>query len=415
MSTRIQVIASSPLAGITVVDFGRLLAAPFAGMILADLGATVIKVEEPPRGDLTRWMMRPLTSNGETAAYFASINRGKRSIAIDLKREEGQTLVRELAARSDVFLDNYRPEVRPRLGLDDGVLRSINPQLVICSISAFGQDGPLASHIGVDLNVQALSGVMHLTGADEPMRLGVPAADLAGGLYAVIAILAQLVGRGTAGPGSLLDISLLDSLTSMLTYMAANYSVDGRDPAPVGTAHHSVVPYQAFATADSHIVIPCLSENFWAPLCRGLDKPEWIEDARYATNVDRLSNRDELLGAMDELLSQRTTAQWLEIFEAQGFPAAPIATVADVMANPQLQHRGMIQSVADSSGSGAIRTTGSPVQLHATDAVYPLYGEHTREILRDVLGKSDAEVAELVASNIVFQKDNAFANENGAK
>lgn len=398
-----------PLDGIRVIDFGRLLAAPFAGMVLADLGADVIKVEEPPTGDLTRWMMRPLTPNGEDAAYFASINRGKRSIVMDLKKPESRDVVLALAANADVILDNYRPDVRPRLGLDDASLKAANPDLVICSISAFGQSGPRVNDTGVDLNIQALSGAMHLTGdGTQPMRLGVPVADLAGGLYAVIGILAQLIGRQgpTRHRAGIIDVSLLDSLSSLLTYMAANYSVTGSDPTPVGSAHHSVVPYQAFETSDGWIVVPCLSENFWPPLCRAMNRDEWIADERFATNVDRLANRDELIELMSSDIRSATSEQWLSAFSAEGFPAAPIAKVSDVMVDAQLKHRGMIQQLDVPGSAASIEVMGSPLRPMETDsASFPRFGEHSVSVLTEVLGMSQADIARLVDSGVVIVKE----------
>jgi formyl-CoA transferase/CoA:oxalate CoA-transferase len=399
---------NGPLDGIRVLDFGRLLAAPYASMVLADLGADVIKVDEPPRGDLTRWMMSPAAPGGEDSAYFASINRGKRSIVIDLKRERGRELVRELAAECDVLLDNYRPAVRERLGLDDATLREANPELVICSISAFGQDGPYRDRVGVDLNIQALSGAMYLTGEggdSPPARLGVPMADLTGGLFAVIGILAGLVRRGKSGGGSAVDISLLDSLVAMLTYVAANYSVTGNEPTPVGSAHHTVVPYQAFRTVDSWIVVACLSENFWPPFCRALGREELIEDPRYAINQQRVANREELVALIGAELAAGTKAEWLARFEAEGFPAAPVSRVSEVLADPQIRHRKMVRTLPV-PGGGELEVVGNPVKLAEFEedvecAPYPRLGEHSGEVLAEVLGFDPEQVERLRAEGVI--------------
>lgn len=399
---------TGPLSGVRVLDLGRLLAAPYAAMVLADLGAEVIKVDEPPHGDLTRWMMRPLIPGCEDAAYFASINRGKRSIVLDLKSERGRQLMLALAGRCDVLLDNYRPTVRQRLGLTDDALRSVNPELIICSISAFGQDGPYRDRVGVDLNIQALSGAMALTGEGgdgPPMRLGLPMADLTGALFSVIGILAGLVRRGAGGGGATVDVALLDSLVAMLTYMAANFAVTGQEPEPVGSAHHSVVPYQAFRTADEWIVVACLSENFWAPFCRALGRPDLIEDPRFASNPERVRHREQLVTSIAAELAREGQAAWLERFEREGCPAAPIARVSQVLADPQVRHRRMVRRLPLPSG-GELEVAGNPVkfddvQEELTCLPYPRLGEHSAQVLRDLLGMEDEEIHALRESGVI--------------
>ena len=397
-----------PLAGIRVVDLTRLLAGPYAAMLLADLGAEVIKVEEPPCGDLVRHTVEPRVPGGEDAAYFASINRGKKSIVVDLKEPDGLAVVKRLAAVSDVLLDNFRPGVLERLGLDAATLAELNPRLVVCSISAFGQTGPYRDRTAVDLNIQALSGAMSLTGEGgdrPPLRLGLPMADLAGGLFAVIGILAALERRRRSGGGSRVDVGLLDSLVSFLTYMAANYAVTGEEPPPVGSAHHSVVPYQAFRTQDGWLVLTSFSERLWPRICRALGREDLAGDERFATNAARVGNRETLIPILEGELARRGTGEWLALFGENDVPASPINRVSAALEDPQVRHRRMVRTLPLPEG-GDLEVVGNPVKFSdlgepANCEPYPLLGEDTAAVLAGLLGYDDAAIGDLHERGVV--------------
>ncbi|MDP7113455.1 MAG: CoA transferase [Myxococcota bacterium] len=348
------------LSGVRVLDLTRMLSGPYAGMLLQDLGADVVKVE-PPGGDPMREL--PPEAYPGMGAYFLSINRGKRSLVIDLERPEGRALVHRLAERADVVLYNYRPDVPPRLGVDPGTLHRINPRLIVCSLTGFGETGPWADRPSYDLVIQALSGAMSLTGEPgrPPVRMGIPLGDLAGGSNCVTAIAAALFRRERTGEGCYVCVSLLDSLVGMLTYVAQMYVANGNIPPPAGSGHQSVFPYMIVDTADQPLVLAIFVEKFWVALCRAIDRPEWITDPRFARNVARLENRDRLEPMLREVFRTRTAGEWMLRMEVEEVPAAPVQDLAQVMSTPQIHHQGMIQSIPDGLG-GSLETLGCPIR-----------------------------------------------------
>lgn len=348
------------LSGVRVLDLTRMLSGPYAGMLLHDLGADVVKVE-PPGGDPMREL--PPEAYPGTSAYFLSINRGKRSLVLDLDRPEGRALFHRLAARADVVLYNYRPGVPQRLGVDPEILHGINPRLVICSLTGFGEDGPWAHRPSYDLVIQALSGAMSLTGEPgrPPVRMGIPLGDLAGGSNCVTAIAAALFRRERTGEGCFVAVSLLDSLAGMLTYVAQMHVATGEIPPPAGSGHQSVFPYMTVDTADQPLVLAIFVEKFWVALCKAIERPQWRDDPRFARNVDRVANRSQLEPLLRELFRERTAGDWMVRMEACEVPAAPVQHVGQVMATPQLRHQGMVQEIPDDR-DGTVETLGCPIR-----------------------------------------------------
>ncbi len=392
-----------PLNGIRVLDLTRVLAGPFATMILADLGAEVIKVERPGEGDETRHI--PPTKKGE-GHYFLSINRNKRGVAIDMKDERGREIVLELARRCDVLIENFRPGVTARLGLDYESVREVNPEVVYCSISAFGQTGPYANRSAFDIAMQAIGGAMSLTGepGGRPMRMGLPMADLGTGLFAVIGVVAALVEKLRMGRGQLVDVSLFDSMTGLLTQFAGRYFMTGEDAEPVGSGHPGVVPYGAYRAKDGWLVIANLGESFWPKIARAIGRPELASDDRYSSNARRMQRREELDALITEQLAQRTTADWERIFEAHDVPHGPVLKVSQVLEHPQAKARGMVTE-ADHKTLGRLRMTGRTIRFtshdHAQFEAPPVLGEHTEQVLRDVLGYSPERISRLREAGVV--------------
>ncbi len=376
------------LGGVRVLDLTRMLSGPYAAMLLRDLGAEVVKVE-PPGGDPMRVL--PPEAYPGMSAYFLSINRGKRSLVIDLEQPEGRALVQRLAAQADVVLYNYRPDVPPRLGVDPETLHGINPRLIVCSLTGFGEDGPWAHRPSYDLVIQALSGAMSLTGEPgrPPVRMGIPLGDLAGGSNCVTAICAALFRRERTGEGCFVAVSLLDSLVGMLTYVAQMYVANGNIPPPAGSGHQSVFPYMIVDTADQPLVLAIFVEKFWTALCKALDRPAWIDDPRFARNVARLEHRDLLEPMLREVFQERTAAEWMVRMEAEEVPAAPVANLAQVMATPQIHHQGMIQEIPDGRG-GTLETLGCPIRTPGLDreppGACPQLDEHGDQVVAEWLG-----------------------------
>jgi len=387
------------LQGIRVLDLTRMLSGPFAGMMLSDLGADVVKVE-PPGGDPMRQL--PPWSYAGMSAYFLSINRGKRSMVIDLENAHGRELLHELAGHADVVLYNYRPGVPEKLGVDFDTLHAINPRLVVCSLTGFGEDGPWAKRPSYDLVIQALSGAMSLTGEPgrPPVRMGIPVGDLAGGANCVTAICAALYQRERTGKGCLVATSLLDSLVGMLTYIPQMYEATGVIPPPAGSGHQVVIPYMVVDTADQPIVLAIFVEKFWAHLCRAIDRPEWIDDPRFARNDDRVAHRDELEPALRRRFAEKTMAEWMELLVEHQVPAAPVHNVGQVMANPQLHHQQMVVDIPD-GGGGSVRTLGCPIKTPGSErapiGAAPDLDTDAIEVLADWLD-ADAERAEHMLS-----------------
>ncbi len=405
---------SGALSHVRVLDLSRVLAGPWATQTLADLGAEVIKVERPGAGDETRgWgppWLEALPGEPRTAAYFAATNRGKRSIAVDLARPEGQAIVRRLAARSDVLVENFKAGALARYGLDRAALARENPGLVTCSITGFGPDGPYRDRPGYDLLVQAMGGLMSVTGAPDgapgggPMKVGVALTDLLTGMYAATAILAALAHRDRTGAGQHVDLSLLDVQVAALANQAQSYLVTGVPPARLGNAHPSIVPYQAFATADGHLVLAVGNDGQFARFCAVAGRPDLARDPRFATNAARVAARAELLGILAPLLAARPTAAWVDALEEAGVPCGPINDLAQVFADPQVCHRGLRVEIPR-PGGGAVPVVRSPMRLGGTPVVHdvapPALGEHTREVLRGLLGMSEEEVRELREAGVI--------------
>jgi len=393
------------LAGVRVLDLSRMLAGPYGSMLLADMGAEVIKVEEPAGGDPMRVMGPPFLPDGESA-YFLAINRNKKSVALDLTTGEGRGVFHDLVRAADVVWENFRPGVMERLGCGYAELSALNPMLVVCSISAYGQDGPYRDYPAFDLALQARGGGMSVTGEPgrAPTRMGLPMGDLSGGLFGSLAVCAALVHRHTTGRGTHIDLSLLDCQVSLLSYMAQYFWTDGRVPGPMGSSHASVVPYQALGTRDGHLIVAVFSEKFWGGFCRAAGRPEWENDPRFATNRDRVAHRQTLEALIVARFAEDSTDAWLARLHAEGVPAAPINTIDRVLDDPQVKHREMVVQM-DHPRHGALPTLGTPIK---TDGALGLQvtpparlGQHTDEILRDLLGYPPERIAALRGSRAV--------------
>jgi crotonobetainyl-CoA:carnitine CoA-transferase CaiB-like acyl-CoA transferase len=372
-------------------------------MLMGDLGAEVIKVERPGEGDETRHVA-PFR-DGESH-YFLAVNRSKSGIAIDMKQPAGREIVLDLARRSDVLVENFRPGVAKRLGLDYETLKAVNPRLVYCSISAWGQTGPYAQRSALDIAVQAMSGVMSLTGepGGPPTRMGLPMADLCGALYAVIGVLSAIHERERTGHGQFIDLSMLDGMVGMLMYAATRVFMTGEDSPKIGTGHLGVVPYGAFATSDGHLVIANIGEMFWPKICAAIGRPELATDPRYDTNPKRVARRDEVNALLEEALATRTVAEWDAILETFDVPHAPILEVSEVLANPQVLARGMVTEY-EHPRLGRFPSLGRPIRFPDHQGVPlkapPLLGEDDERVLRDLLCYSAAKVEELRKQGVI--------------
>ena len=384
-----------PLSGIRVLELARVLAGPWAGQILADLGADVIKVERDGLGDDTRQWGPPFVEgkNGENlgGSYYHSCNRGKRSIALDFESERGRRIVHKLAMRSDILVENFKLGGLKKFGLDYESLSVENPRLIYCSITGFGQTGPYAHRAGYDLIIQGMGGIMSITGEPdrEPMRLGVAFADVFTGVYSVVGVLAALQERERTGRGSYVDMSLFDTMTSVLANQALSYLVSGKVPTRMGNAHPTVVPYQVFPTSDGHTIIAVGNDGQYAKFCQILGVPELAQDPRYKTNGDRVVNRGTLIPQLTALTAQRTRVDLLEKCEAVGVPAGPINTIDEVFRDPQIVARGMqIAPKSDMAKDGVIPGVRTPLMINGkpaeSDLAPPDVGQHTQEILREI-------------------------------
>ena len=384
-----------PLAGIRVLELARILAGPWAGQLLADLGADVVKVERPGAGDDTRGWGPPFVEGADgthlSAAYYHACNRGKRSVAVDFETEDGRRIVRKLAARADVVIENFKTGGLAKFGLDYASLSKDKPDLIYCSITGFGQDGPYSHRAGYDLLIQGMGGIMDLTGMPdgEPMRGGVAFADVFTGTFSALAVLAALNERHVTGKGSHIDMALLDTQVAVLANQASTYLVSGNVPKRMGNAHPTVVPYQVFPVSDGHVIIACGNDSQFARLIALLGAPEMADDARYKTNAGRVVNRGTLIPRMFELTAQVTRADLLARLEAAGVPAGPINTVEDVFADPQVLARRMrIDLPSDFAKSGSIPGVRAPITINgvrmAADRAPPVLGQHTEEVLREI-------------------------------
>lgn len=400
-------MANRPLANITVLDLTHMLSGPFATMVLADLGAETIKIEPPGRGEATRQLLAddPAHSRESHGAYFLTLNRGKKSIAIDLKRPEGREVFYRLVRTADVVVDNFSPGVTARLGLDHASLSAINPAVITCSISGFGASGPNADRTAFDLVAQAMGGGMSITGeaTGRALRAGIPIGDLAAGLFAAVGILAALQGRAVTGRGQAVDISMLDCQVSLLNYMATMFLMSGEQPARLGNAHFAHVPYDTFPTATRDIVVCVLTDAQWQRFAALIGMAEEGGDA-FATRFGRLVERDRLLPLIEARLALRSCEHWLDQLGAAGIPCAPVNDFAHALSDPQIVHRGMVVDVALPGGS-VVKMPGNPVRLSdAGDATYPApptIGEHTRGILTARCGMAEAELSTLAAGGVI--------------
>jgi crotonobetainyl-CoA:carnitine CoA-transferase CaiB-like acyl-CoA transferase len=394
---------AGPLQGIRVLDFTRVLAGPAASLALADLGAEVIKIEPPGTGDETRSF--PPFRAGESH-YFLSINRGKKSIVVDLKTATGVALVKDLAAKCDVLVENYRPGVMDRLGLGYEALSAINPRLIYCAISGFGMTGPLRDRPSFDIVMQALSGALSVNGEPDrpPTKLGIPLGDLVGGVNGPMAILAALFERTVTGRGRLIDVSLFDGMIGMLAYLPQLAFFTGADPKPQGSQHPNLVPYGVFPARDGSIVIACLTNSFWANICRALGMDDWIEDSRFDTLVKRRDIRSTVNERISGVTSQKTVNELVELLTQHQVPHAPILGIKDALSQPQAVAREMVVET-DHQVLGKIPIVNRPIKFpgdpQPIPAAPPVLGQHTDEILRDILGFTSDRIAELRASKVV--------------
>lgn len=395
--------AAGPLAGIRVLDVTRALSGPFATMVLGDLGADVIKVEDVWHGDDTRRWGPPF--QGDDAAYFLSVNRNKRGLAVNLKTPEGRDIVRRLALASDIVIENFRPGTAARLGLEYGELAHQNPRLIYASISGYGQTGPSAPLPGYDAVAQAVSGMMSVTGEPdgEPVRSGTSLADVGGGMWALIGILAALHAREASGRGQLVDVSLLDGQVAWLTYVAGKYFATGVTPGRHGSAHESLTPYQVLPTADAPLMVAVGSDGLWRRFAEATGLGDLADDPRYATNPDRVRNRDTLIPRITQALAARGCAEWTDLLNAAGVPAGPVNTVPAALEHPQVAAREMVTEI-EHPVAGPLKMLGSPIKLSAQPAAIrrppPTLGQHTDEILAEA-GFTAAEITELHQVGVV--------------
>jgi len=406
---------AGPLSHIHVLDLSRVLAAPWTGQNLADLGAEVIKVERPLKGDDSRafgppWLKDAAGKETGESAYFACANRGKKSITVNLAAPEGQRIVRELAAKCDVLLENYKPGDLARYGLGYDDLNKVNPRLVYCSVTGFGHTGPYRDRPGYDFMIQGMGGLMSVTGERDdlpgggPQKAGIPIADIMTGMYATVAVCAALAHRAESGIGQHLDLALLDSLVAVLANQGANYLATGVSPQRLGNAHPNIVPYQTFKTADGDVILACGNDNLFRKFCEVAKCQQLATDERFATNRKRVENRTELTALLNDIFRERTTREWTEALEAAGVPNGPINTLEQVFREPQAVARGLKIEIPHPL-AGKVALTRSPMRFSETPVEHsvppPLLGQHTDEILRGVLGRSEAEVAKLRADGAV--------------
>ena len=408
------------LDGIRILDLSRVLAGPWCTQTLADLGADVIKIERPGNGDDTRTWGPPFLKDSDgrdtaEAAYYLGTNRNKRSVTCDIAQPAGQALVRELVAHCDVFVENFKVGDMARYGLDYASLRELNPRLVYCSVTGFGQTGPYRERAGYDYAIQGMGGLMSVTGERDdigggPQKVGVAVADLFTGMYATVAILAALRHAERTGEGQHVDMALLDTQVAMLANLSANYLVSGKAPGRAGNAHQNIVPYQVFEVAPAadntkdHLILAVGNDGQFAKFCAVAGRPDLATDPRYARNQDRVRNRGELVPLLEGILKTRTKADWLAALEAAKVPCGAINNLAEVFADPHVQERGMVTEWPHPLKDG-LRLVASPMKLSATpvrtDLPPPLLGQHTEEVLRDVLNYPDEKLSELKEGKVI--------------
>ena len=401
---------AGPLSHLRVLDLGRIMAAPWATQILADLGADVIKIERPGAGDDTRgWGPPFLTAEDGTptreAGYFLSVNRGKRSVTIDIAQPAGQALVRALALRSDVIVENFKAGALAKYGLDAASLRALKPSLICCSVTGFGQDGPRRDQAAYDFMIQAMGGLMSLTGERDgaPQKVGVPIIDLMTGMYATVAILASLAQRAENGEGETIDLAMLDVAAGLLANQAMNWLVGGKVPHRAGNRHPNIQPQDVFPAQDGHIVLAVGNDGQFAKLCEAIGRPGWAADPRFVRNADRVRNEAELTPLLAARFRDFTRAELTALLDAAGVPCGPINTVPDVFADPQLLHREMLRDLPHPL-AGVVKQVVSPIRMQDAplefESAPPLLGQHTAEVLAE-LGLAAAECDDLRAKGVI--------------
>ena len=393
-----------PLEGIRVLDLSRVLAGPYCTMVLGDLGADVIKVEQPGTGDDTRRWGPPWA--GTESAYYLCVNRNKRSITLDLRSEEGKIILTKLARDADIVVENFKVGTLDRLGIGYSDLSSVNPELIWCSITGYGQDGPYAGKAGYDFVAQGEAGIMSITGEanGEPMKVGVAVVDITTGLFSSNAILAALHARHATGQGQYIDSTLFTSAMAWLANVGSSYLTTGELPQRLGNAHPSIVPYQTFPTKDLWIIIGAGNDRQFASLCRIIQREDLIEDPRFNDNPSRVENRDELIPILETVLRTRTADEWLEEISTAGIPCGPINTLDRVFEHPQAKHRNMVVEIEHPT-AGTVKLAGIPFQMSGTPPAIlrhpPLLGEHTEEVLGQDLGYDNGRIARLRESGVI--------------
>ncbi|MBA7629068.1 Acetyl-CoA:oxalate CoA-transferase [subsurface metagenome] len=394
-----------PLEDIVVLDLTRVLAGPYCAMILANMGAKMIKVERPETGDDSR-SFGPY-KNGQSA-YFVSLNRGKKSIAIDLKKPEGKQIIKELAKVSDVVLENFRPGTTRKLGLSYDVLSKINPRIIYAAVSGFGHSGPYSERPAYDMLAQGMGGIMSITGqpGGEPTRVGSSIGDIIAGMFGAIGIISAIYERVFTGKGQMVDVAMLDGQVAVLENAIARYAINGEVPGPLGSRHPSISPFGGFKTKDSWVIIACGNQIIWERFCRAIGREDLMEIPEFATNDKRTENYKKLKPIMDEIVQQKTTQEWLELLEKHNVPSGPINTIDKLFDDPQVKSRNMLIKVKQ-PGMGTIYVAGNPIKLstlkeEAVTDPAPKIGEHSEEILKTFLNYSDAMINELKAKNIIF-------------